>query len=245
MKNCEDCRKARLWRKSPYWTDNRRWWRCRCGHWQLEEPPQGLDIVKPKILYFDIETSLVEMKIDVFDMRVRSGWLDWHDITKPFYVISWAAAWVTENIRVMSDAVTGKEAVKRDDKRCLMRLWNLIDNADYVVGHNSKAFDIKKIETRFLLNQMGAPTEFKQFDTLMQAKKRLKPESQALAYWSRLLGGNPKDHMIREDWQEVNKGNDRIIRKMQHYNKGDVREGVYILKEFTAYFESNGTKLFR
>lgn len=241
---CENCRKVRTWRKSAYWTGNRRWWLCRCGHWQLGYAPIA-DVVPPKILYLDIETSLIEMKVQVFDMRVRSGWLDWHDITQPFYVISWAAAWLQDDIRVMSDAVTATEALKRDDKRCLTRLWNLIDSADYVVGHNSKSFDVKKIETRFLLNRMGTPTEFKQFDTLTKAKQRLKPESQALDYWARLLGGNKKDHMIREDWQEVNKGNQRIINKMRHYNKGDVREGVHILKEFKQYFESNGARLFQ
>ncbi len=213
---------------------------CRCGHVQLEESPIEM-VVPPKVLYFDIETSTSEMKVDVFSMRVRSGWLDWHDIAKPFYVICWSAAWVDDKpLKVMSDAVTPNEARKRKDKRCLQGLWDLIDGADYVVGHNSKGFDVKMINTRFMLNHMGMPSDFKQVDTLTLARARFRPESQALAYWSRLLGGNPKDHMVREDWEECNKGNPKAINKMRKYNKGDVREGINVLRKFVEHIESNG-----
>lgn len=187
------------------------------------------------------------MKIDVFDMRVRSGWLDWHDIEKSFFVICWSAAWVDDNEpKIMSDVVTPWEAVHRRDKRCLQRLWSLMDAADYVVGHNSDGFDIKKAETRFLLNRMGTPSEYKTRDTLKLARRRFKAESNALAYWSRLLGGNDKDHMTREDWLECNKGNPKILSKMRHYNKGDVREDINVLKRFIEHVESNKQyKVFR
>jgi len=247
MQNCYECGKARMWSPSAYWEDNRRWWNCRnCSHWQLELPPQGLQI-PPKILYFDIETSLVEMKIDVFDMRVRSGWLDWHDINKSFYVISWAAAWVDDNKpRVHSDAVTGYEAKRRKDKRCLQGLWDMLDLADYVVGHNSKAFDHKKVETRFILNRMGRPADFAAKDTLQMARKYFKPESQALDYWARMFGLQQKDHMTREDWVAVNKGDQKTINKMHKYNRGDVEAGIMLLKEFVSYIESNGSaKVFK
>lgn len=232
-----------MWTPSPYWEDNRRWWHCRnCDHWQLELPAQGLRI-PPKVLYYDIETALVKMEIDVFDMRVRSGWLDWHNITRPFYVISWAAAWVDDKTpRLYSDAVTGYEAKRRKDKRCLQGLWDLIDQADYVVGHNVKAFDHKKIETRFLLNNMGRPSDCAAVDTLTLAKKYFKPESQALDYWQTLFGGQNKDHMVREDWEEVNKGNQKIINKMHKYNRGDVQAGINLLHKFVNYIESNGGK---
>ena len=187
------------------------------------------------------------MTIDVFDMRVHSGWLDWHDITESFYVICWSAAWVKrdKDIKVMADAVTAQEALNRHDKRCLQGLWDLMDQADYWVGHNSKAFDVKKVYTRFLMNNMGAPQDGKQVDTLTLARKYFKPESHALAYWSQLLGGNPKDKMVREDWLECSKGNQKAINKMLRYNKGDVREGVNVLRRFVTHIESNGTIVFK
>lgn len=250
MKSCEKCRKRGLFRKTGKWIKinglERREMICRCGNVQLEEAPQNT-VVFPKILYIDIETSTMKLEIETFDLKLRSDRLDWRDIVKSFYIISWAAAWVGDGeARIISDAVTPAEAKRRDDKRCLKKLWELIDQkADYVVGHNSKNFDIKKLETRFFLNHMGTPSKYKQRDTLQIAKKRFRNESNALAYWSKLLGGNPKDHMIKDDWLEVNKGNEKIIRKMLKYNKGDVREGVNILRQFVEYIESNGqTKVF-
>jgi hypothetical protein len=235
-----------VWRKQFRWVNDddgfeRKEMQCRCGHWQMEEPPQDIK-VPARILYFDIETAPFKLETQRFDLKLKSGYLDWHDITKPFFIISWAAAWVTdEEPRIMSDAVTGWEAKRRKDKRCIQGLWDLINDADYVVGHNSKAFDVKKVETRFFLNGLRTPCEFKQRDTLTMARQRFKSESNALAYWSWLLGGNPKDHMVWDDWLEVVKGNQRVINKMRKYNKGDVHEGINILKQFVEYIESNGS----
>lgn len=244
MGTCEDCGKRNLFRKTGKWITidgkQRRQMQCRCGHIQLELPPVEAKI-PPKVLYFDIETSTSRMVLDVFSMRVKTGWLDWHDIEKPFYVICWSAAWVTDKAPViLSDAVTGYEAKRRKDKRCLQGLWDLMDSADYVVGHNSIGFDVKMVNTRFLLNGMGTPQDFRQVDTYRIARTRFRPESQALAYWSKLLGGNPKDKMCREDWDECNLGNEKAIKKMLHYNKGDVREGVNVLKKMLAHIEGNG-----
>lgn len=214
---------------------------CRCGNVQLEEPPQEVKIA-PKILYFDIETAPFRMTLERFDLKLRTGWLDWHNIEKPFFIISWAAAWVNFDgraERVMSGAVTGYEAKRRSDKRHLKILWELIDQADYVVGHNLKAFDIKKLETRFLLNNLNAPAEFAARDTLTMAKKRFKPESQAMDYWNQLLGGQRKDDMTFEDWIQVTKGNQKIINKMVKYNRGDIVAGIFLLKKFVRYVESN------
>ncbi len=237
-----------MWQPSRYWEKNRRWWQCRnCGEWQLGFET-GIAKIPPRVLYFDIETSLTEMVVKTFDMRVRSGWLDWHEITKPFYVISWAAAWYSpdKTPKLYSNHVTGKEAIKRDDKRCLQELWELMDYADWVVGHNSKAFDVKKVETRFLLNSMGTPSDYKQKDTLAEAKKRFKAESNALDYWAQLLGADRKDDMRRADWEAVDRGDEKTIRKMHRYNRGDVKAGMQVLKQFQEHIESNsGTRLFK
>lgn len=216
----------------------------RCGHKQLEEPPQGKDIVSPKVLYFDIETAPFKMTVERFDLKIKNGWLDWHNIDKPFFIISWAAAWVTDKPpKVITGAVTGYEAKRRSDKRHLKKLWGLLDKADYVVGHNAKSFDIKKVETRFLLNNIPCPSTFAIRDTLTMAKSRFKPESQAMDYWCQLLGMQRKDEMSFEDWLGVTRGCQKTINKMVHYNKGDVQAGIDVLKRFMQYIESTGRKM--
>jgi hypothetical protein len=246
MLTCTNCHKKGLFRKPVRWIkiDNllRREMTCRCGHKQLEEAPQEIKI-PPRILYIDIETSKVEFKVRQFDRQVRSGWLDWHDITKPFCIICWSAAWVTDRApRVMSGALTACETKHRQDKRHLKILWDLLDNADYVVGHNVKGFDLGKIEARFILNDMLAPEEYKVRDTLTMAKSRFKHESNALDYWMQQFNDLRKDKMRGEDWDRVDAGDQRAINKMVHYNRGDVRAGISLLKRFVVYVESGSNK---
>ena len=249
MGSCEDCHKKNLFRKTGNWVKvdgkDRREMICRCGHVQLEDPPQEIK-VKPKILYFDIETAPFKLEMQRFDLSLKSGYLDWHDITKPFFIICWAAAWVDLDTdgqeKIMTGAVTGWEAKRRTDKRNLKILHDLLSQADYVVGHNSKGFDVKKVETRFILNNMPAPYEFQQRDTLTIVKKRFKNESNALDYWMKLLGGQRKDDMHFEDWLKVCQGDQKTINKMVHYNKGDSQAGMVLLKKLVRYIDAGAKK---
>ena len=119
--------------------------RCRnSGHVQLEMPPQGLEI-PPKILYIDIETAL--MSADIYDLHVRSGYLSRDFITRHSYVINWAAAWLNQEYKIigkiMSGVCTNNEAKTQNDRRIVGDIWDLMEEADYIGGHNSNNFDIK------------------------------------------------------------------------------------------------------
>ena len=89
---------------------------------------------------------------------------------------------------------------------------------------------------------MGAPSEYKKRDTLSMAKKHFKAESNALDYWMRLIKGQQKEHMVREDWEAVNNGDQKTINKMEKYNRGDVVSGMQLLKTFMEHIESSGCK---
>lgn len=245
MNNCEICQRKNLWQSSQWWEGGRRYWQCRnCTHWQLEVPPQGLK-VPPKILYLDVETAL--MKVDVFSTFIPGKYISWKAIDKRSYVICWAACWITDKpIKVISDSVTSREARRGSDKRCLQRLFELMDESDYLVGHNARAFDIKKLNTRFLHNKMGAPLESKVIDTLALARKHFKEDSNSLEAWSLLLGGTAKDDMRMEDWQKIcNNGDAASLRKMVKYCRGDIRNGVHVYKEFERWIASSGKRLYR
>ena len=247
MQNCYVCSKKNLWQSTPYWQDKQRWWKCRnCGSDQLEVPPQGLRI-PPKILYLDIETAL--MKVDIFSTFVPGKYISWKAIDKKSFIICWAAAWITDEekpLKVYSDAVTSREAKRGADKRCLEKLFALMDESDYIVGHNARAFDIKKINTRFLHNKMGAPLESKVIDTLPLARKIFKEDSNALEHWSMILGGTAKDDMRMEDWKRIcNNGDEASLRKMVRYCRGDIRNGVLVFREFDNWVRASGKRLYR
>lgn len=246
MQNCLHCGKKNFWSSTGRFENGRREFRCRnCGEKQLEVPPQGLRI-PPKILYFDIEVSLCTY--EVYGPYVRDSWLRSDQKIEDWYIITWAAGWVNDAdfAYVFSERVRDTEAKARDDKRCLTRLWELMDAADYVVGHNSDKYDVKKAHYRFVVNGMGLPYKSKQVDTLKMAKKYFSADSNKLDEWARLFGGNGKKIMDYEDWSRINR--DPVasdLQKMEDYCRQDVREGAMVFREFLRLVEGRGDRVLK
>lgn len=85
---------------------------------------------KPKLLYFDIETTLAK----------SYHWGQWkQNLTmkqaiQPSHLLSHAWAWGDGD--VSCSILTQKEIIEHDDERLVLELWALLDAADVVVGHN-------------------------------------------------------------------------------------------------------------
>jgi len=143
-----------------------------------------------------------------------------------------------DETQIHSGAVTGLQARKANDKQCLKGLWELIDDADIVAGHNAAAFDLKRINTRFLLNGYHKPRDYRVIDTLRVARSKFAFPSNSLEAISGYLGLNPKADMNLSDWLAiVERGDEKIIDKMQKYNIGDVREGKKVLGRFLPWVQ--------
>jgi hypothetical protein len=102
-----------------------------------------------------------------------------------------------------------------------------LDEADIVIGQNSKKFDIKKLNARFIINGMTPPSSFRQIDTLEIAKKKFEFTSNKLAYMSEKLCTKYKKLTHSkfpgiELWKECLKGNRAAWKTMEQYNKNDV-----------------------
>lgn len=172
-----------------------------------------------KILVFDIETSL--MVFTAFHTGMQ--YLGDVNIEKDFHVISWAAKWLGEE-EVFSDVLTAKEAKRGNDKRILKGLWKLLDEADVVIGHNSDKFDLKKINTRFIFNDLPLPRPSKSIDTLKIARKTFSFSSNKLDYLCKLFDlpakeGNEEGYTL---WLKCLKGDKQALKDMETYNRNDV-----------------------
>lgn len=238
MQNCERCG-FQKWLKPKTgvqwkWSDGHRvrvWLCAKCEHRQAETPP--FHQTPPRILYVDIETSL--MQTYTWGLHVPSKYINPALLLTPFFIITWAAMW-TDGKKVFSGAVTGSQARKFNDKQCIRELWHLIDAADIVVGHNLDKFDIKRIQTRFIVNNYPRPRQFRTLDTLKIARKYFAFPSNSLEFLSAQFGFNPKDEMHLKDWIDiVERGDEKTIEKMRRYNAGDVREGVKLFEKFLPW----------
>jgi hypothetical protein len=196
-------------------------WKCeRCGDQQTDVPPFVRSI--PKELYLDIETS--PNMAFLWSLKVN-GYVNSDMIVKDWFVISWAASWM-DSKEVFSGVVSKRDAKKWNDKNILKPLWNLIDGADIVIGHNSDRFDLRKLNTRFLLHDFGVPRPYRTIDTLKIARRKFAFESNKLEFINTRVGNLPKHDMELNDWMRIClDGDEKRLQKMVSYNRGDVREG--------------------
>ena len=184
------------------------------------------EVKQAKILIFDIEVSPTKAWVwskfqnMVGDEMVENEW----------WMITWSAKWLFGD-EIFSGKVTAEEALNNDDSRITKSLWRLIDEADILVGHNIQKFDRKKMNTRFLMHGLPAPSSYLMIDTLLHARKQFAFHSNKLDYIAQKLGvGKKVKHEGFEMWKKCMKGDTEAINKMQEYNDGDIliNEEVYI-----------------
>lgn len=250
MQNCENCggkrwlakinKRTGLQEKHHIKGDeveyDLRVWRCwRCGNTQEEETPFIPMARRPKasVLYLDLEVS--KSMMFNYGLSVPSGYINPDDLIKPFYIICWSASYLGSDT-VWSDCVTQKEAKKWDDSRILPRLQELMQSADLLAGHNLDRFDLRKANTRFLLNGIEPIVGKKTLDTLKIARAKFAFESNRLDFISQALGLRPKDDIRNADWLRiVTSGDPATLRKVNKYCRGDVKNGMGILERLMRY----------
>ena len=114
-----------------------------------------------------------------------------------------------------------------DDSELLEGIWKLLDEADIVVGQNSKRFDEKKLNARFIMNGMKPPSSYRSIDTLEIAKRHFGFTSNKLEYMSDKLCKRYKKLKHGkfagfELWKECLRGNPAAWDEMEDYNVHDV-----------------------
>lgn len=177
----------------------------------------------PKVLLVDIETApMLGYVWSLWENNVSLEQLhsDWH-------VLSWSAKWLgdSESKIMYKDQRKAKDI--SDDKDLLRGIWKLLDEADIVIGQNSKAFDHKKLNARFVYHGMQPPSTYRHIDTMIIAKKHFAFTSNKLAYMSDKLCTKykklkPTKFPGFSMWLECLAGNQAAWKEMEKYNKHDV-----------------------
>lgn len=179
-----------------------------------------------KILVFDIETA----------PSLAYTWGKWqqniHDeqLINDWFMFTWSAKWLFEK-EIYNAKLTSQEAIDQDDKRITYSIWKLLDEADIVIGHNIKKFDIKKLNARFLIHGFGTPSSYEIIDTLLHARKSFAVHSNKLDYLANVLGvGSKVNHEGFSMWKKCYNGDEEALTKMAEYNDGDIKinEEVYL-----------------
>lgn len=141
---------------------------------------------KQRILLFDLEVAPIDAWIWSLWAEPKSA----SYIKEDWYLLCWSAAWLDEEY-VMYDSLNlhkRYKSNKEDDRIIVESLWKLLDEADIVIAHNGKKFDVRKINTRFIAHGMKPPSSYKVVDTLTIARSRFGFTSNRLDYLGEYLG---------------------------------------------------------
>lgn len=176
---------------------------------------------KPKILYIDIETAPLLARVwGMFDQNVGLN-----QIKSDWFILSFCAKWAGNKKVIYHDQRKASDI--EDDSELLKKLWELLDEADVVIGQNSNKFDIPKINARFILNGMKPPSSYKKVDTCKIARSKFGFTSNKLEYLTSKLCTKYKKLTHKkfpgfELWKECLKGNLQAWEEMRKYNIHDV-----------------------
>lgn len=188
--------------------------------WQDAGKASG-DKLPLKILTLDIETAPVMAAVwGLFKQNVGLNMID-----KDWYILSWAAKWMHKDEVIYRDKRSTFD--NDDDYDLLQGIHKLLCEADMVITQNGKRFDIKKLNSRFIVNGMKPPSSFRHVDTLIEAKRHFGFTSNKLEYmtdklckkYKKLTHGEFPGFLL---WKECLLGNLAAWFEMEEYNINDV-----------------------
>lgn len=182
-----------------------------------------------RILLLDIETAPC---IGYFWRRWKEN-ISQDQVIEESYVLCWAAKWLDSD-EMLWDAINQHPEYESDpenDYSVVSSLSELLSQADLVVAHNAKGFDIPVVKTRMLYHQMRPMPPFRMVDTLITAKREFRFPSNALNSLAHYLGlGEKVRHSGFKLWRGVVEGCEESWKVMIDYNIQDVNllEDVYL-----------------
>jgi hypothetical protein len=106
----------------------------------------------------------------------------------------------------------------------ISQVWELLDEADVVVGYNSKNFDLKHLSREFVVAGFGPPAPWQDVDLLHAVRRRFKFASNKLDHVAQQLGlGSKLSHTGFELWKACMEGDAKAWATMRRYNIQDVK----------------------
>lgn len=192
---------------------------------------------EPKILIFDIESAPNLAYVwGKYDQNVIAYDTEW-------YMLCYAAKWLGKRKIYTSKLNDYQSRFKKDatdDYAVVLSLWKMLDEADIVIAHNGKAFDVKKANARFLFHGLPPPSPFKQIDTLTEARKHFKFNSNKLDDLGNLLGlGRKISHEGFPLWLKCMQGQKTAWNRMIAYNKQDILLLEKVYEKFKPYITNH------
>ena len=169
-----------------------------------------------KVLLFDLETTASE------GFFWGKSWeTDIIEVIKYGQILCFAAKWLDSPKMIFEGW---------NEKSITRKLHRLFNEADLIIAHNGKQFDVKWANTKFIQYGLPHPSKYKVFDTKIEAKKQLYLPSYGLNTIADYFGlGHKVENEGFSLWKKCIRGDRQARSKMELYNKQDIKllEAVY------------------
>lgn len=122
----------------------------------------------------------------------------------------------------------------------LERARDLLDEADVLIGHNSKGFDYPHLIGEMILENLRLPSPVKHFDTLLLMRKHGNLEANHLDTLDKRFGFSGKTDKYRIEMAEAAAaGDEKMQRKIASYNRGDIAATLRVRERLLGLSEIN------
>lgn len=199
----------------------------------------------PKILYIDIENSRMVVEFETYSLYNIDNIHPRH-IKHDWYITCAAWAWLDNKKqkvgKVETVAVNDFPSFKkdfRDDRQVVKKLHKVLSQADLIIGHNSDSFDIKKINYKFIKYGLPSIDLPPTVDTLKAARKYTRSSSNKLYYLAKEFGVSMKIDLPSSVMWAADNGCEKSLKKLVHYNKGDIRAGSELYFKMLPYIKNH------
>lgn len=160
-----------------------------------------------KILLFDIECSMAQGYFyGLYDQNISI-----ENIIEHPRMIAFSAKWYgKKGTMFFSEYHDGR-------REMFDKMHALLEEADVVVGFNSKRFDVKWVNSEFMVEGYTPPAPYKQIDIMQEIKRNARFISNKLDYLSgRLLNDGKHEYSMARMWRIVNNSaTDEGVRKRE------------------------------
>lgn len=167
----------------------------------------------PRVLTLDIETSPnLGYFWQLWDVNISVT-----QVLEPSRVLCYAGKWLGEKrTTCVSEFHDGKKVM-------VQTMWDMLNDADIVVGYNHVRFDIPHMNREFMLAGLVPPSPVQHIDLLTVMRRNFKMMSNKLGYVTAAVGLDTKlDTGGQALWNQVMAGDRAAWDKFRRYNIQDV-----------------------
>lgn len=170
-------------------------------------------ISKPKILFWDIETSkIMALTFSLYPDRIHPA-----DVVEDWRIHCIAYKWAGQK------KVHALVEHNRSDYELVKSMREVLCEADYVVHHNGDKFDLRKFNARLVRHGLPPlPPKIKTIDTLKEVKKILQDTSHRLDCLGDYYNIGRKLENETGLWYDCFFGKKKSLNQLVKYNKQDV-----------------------